>query len=130
METMSTREDEIKTAAVRAARRLGYPSLRNHQLEVIVRYVQGHDVFAILPTGYGKTLYYACLPLVFDELQKLEQPSIVYVVTPLTAIIEDQVSNSATLHNESAVRNCVASNRFAKSCMYSQYTYIYIYIYI
>ncbi len=51
----------------------------------------GHDVFAVLPTCYGKSLCYGCLPLVFDSLHK-QATSIVAVVTPLTVIIEDQVA--------------------------------------
>ena len=38
------------------------------QRRVIVSFVNGNDVFAILPTGYGKSLCLACLPLVFDIL--------------------------------------------------------------
>lgn len=53
----------------------------------------GKDVFGILPTGYGKSLCYACLPLVFDQLEAeaVRVPAIVLVVTPLTAIMDDQV---------------------------------------
>jgi len=49
-----------------AAKRLGYSSLKSLQVEVIISFATGHDVFTILPTGYGKSLCYACLPAVFD----------------------------------------------------------------
>ena len=39
----------------------------------------------------GKSLCYACLPQVFDSMLQPVEPSIVIVVTPLTAIMEDQV---------------------------------------
>ena len=42
-------ESEI---AVEAA---GYGSLKEKQIEVIVNLVKGNDVFAVLPTGYGKS---------------------------------------------------------------------------
>ena len=58
--------------------------------------MKGHDVFAVLLTGYGKSLCYRCLPIVFDKLLGMggEDGSIVVVVTPLTAIMKDQVSDS------------------------------------
>ena len=68
--------------AVEAA---GYRSLKEEQIEVIVNLVKGNDVFAVLPTSYGKILCYICLPKVYDCLLKT-QGSIVIVVTPLIAI--------------------------------------------
>lgn len=50
----------------------------------------GKDVFAVLPTGYGKSLCCACLPGVFDKLFGSTN-SIVAVITPLTSILKDQV---------------------------------------
>ena len=38
-----------------------------NQLEVVEAFVKGRDVIAVLPTGYGKSLCFACLPLVFDR---------------------------------------------------------------
>ena len=83
----------VQEAAKQAARELGYEDMKPEQLRVVEAFVQGRDVFAILPTGYGKTLCYGCLPFVFDKLlnTKDDQASIVVVVTPLTAIMKDQV---------------------------------------
>lgn len=74
-----------------AAKRLGYDNMKDLQLQVVAELVGGHDVFGILPTGYGKSLCYGCLPWTFDSICKSPEPCIVCVVTPLTAIIEDQV---------------------------------------
>ena len=82
--------DAVREAAESAARELGYTQMKPEQLRVVEAFVQGRDVFAILPTGYGKSLCYGCLPLVFDNLLKTKD-SIVVVVTPLTAIMKDQV---------------------------------------
>ena len=62
--------------------------------------VKGEDVFGVLPTGYGKSLCYACLPWVFDNLYSIEKPSIVIVVSPLTAIMIDQVCDTIALMND------------------------------
>ena len=76
-----------------AADVLGYPELKPQQLEAMMELVSGNDVFVVLPTGFGKSLIYACLPLVFDSILATHG-SIVLVVTPLTAIMKDQVFDS------------------------------------
>ena len=69
-----------------------YPTLKPEQLDVLLNFVKGRDVFAILPTGFGKSLCYACLPRTFDEILSKERGYyIVVVVTPLLAIMNDQV---------------------------------------
>ena len=77
---------------IEAAMELGYSSMKPEQVEVAVALNEGRDVFAILPTGFGKSLCYACLPVAFDKCQKKEWGySIVVVVSPLVAIMKDQV---------------------------------------
>ena len=85
--------DSIEKAVQRSAIQLGYTTVKDHQISVITSFVRGEDVFAVLPTGYGKSLCYALLPLVFDALADHKAPSsIVIVVSPLLAIMKDQVS--------------------------------------
>ena len=75
-----------------AARELGYPSMKHEQMDVVRSFMGKKDVFAVLPTGFGKSLCYACLPFTFDKiLQKEKGYSLVIVVTPLLAIMKDQV---------------------------------------
>lgn len=82
----------LERAANSAARKLGYPlGLKKEQLQVVVAFLSGRDVFAVLPTGFGKSLCYACLPLAFEEAMSLDERPIVVVVTPLTSIMKDQV---------------------------------------
>ena len=38
----------------------------NVKEEAVRAFVKGKDVFGILPTGYGKSVIYAILPLLFD----------------------------------------------------------------
>ena len=57
-------EETAEEAITRIIQKLGYSQLKPEQLKVIMEFVCGKDVFAVLPTGFGKTLCYACLPLV------------------------------------------------------------------
>ena len=55
---------EIISAAVGA---LGYDSIKPEQELALLSFLQGHDVFVSLLTGYGKSLCYAALPDAFDK---------------------------------------------------------------
>ena len=55
------------------------------------RVCESQDVFVSLPTGSGKSLCYGCLPLVYDSLCGNGNKSIVIVVSPLKALMQDQV---------------------------------------
>ena len=65
--------------------KLGYSSLKKEQQDIIVGFLNGRDsgrdVSSVLPTVFGKTLCYACIPLVFDGMDPLcDQPSIVLLL--------------------------------------------------
>ena len=47
----------------------------------------------IVPTGYGKSACFQSLPFLYDKLNPSGAPSIVVVVTPLTAIMKAQISS-------------------------------------
>ena len=81
--------DDALAASVRA---LGYDSAREHQREAMREFVGGKDVFVCLPTGHGKSLCYAVLPLLFDELRGKDS-SIVLCVSPLVSLMVDQRRN-------------------------------------
>ena len=63
----------------------------------MVEFFSGKDVFVVLPTGFGKSLIYATLPLVYDSLLATRH-SFVVVVSPLTAIMKDQVFSDYDIH--------------------------------
>ena len=52
----NARENAIRIVVAK----LGFACIKSHQLEVIMAFISGNDVFAVLPTGYGKSLCYAC----------------------------------------------------------------------
>ena len=68
-----------------------------HQGRTEGGYHEGKDVFVWLPTGYGKSVCYECLPFLFD--MKLDrhisehERSVVLIVSPLVSLMVDQVSS-------------------------------------
>ena len=57
---------------------------------------KGQDCLIVLPTGYGKSLIYQMLPSLFDKISarnlSSKDKSIVIVVSPLNALIDDQIN--------------------------------------
>ena len=83
--------DCVVAAIVSSARDLGYSSLKQEQLLVVVNFLNGNDVFVALATGYGKSLCCICLPGAFDRLKSVEKTSTVVIISPLVALMNDQV---------------------------------------
>lgn len=63
----------------------GHDSFRPKQLEIISSALDGLDVLAILPTGGGKSVCF--------QVPALMKEGIAIVVTPLVALMKDQVQN-------------------------------------
>ena len=87
---------EIELAVSQTAKKHGYSPLKDEQRMCIEEFLKGRDVVVVLLTGFGKTACYVCLPSVFDfYLNRLgSSTSIVVVVSPLIALMKDQVDTS------------------------------------
>ena len=61
----------------------GYTSFRKGQREIVASILDGKNVFAVFPTGHGKSLCYQLPALMLD--------GITVVISPLIALMKDQV---------------------------------------
>ena len=61
----------------------GYPDFRPAQQKVVDRILRGDPLLALLPTGGGKSLCY--------QVPALVTPGLAIVVSPLIALMKDQV---------------------------------------
>lgn len=88
--------DRLTEAEAVLHRRFHYPSFRNGQKEIISCLLQGSDVFAMLPTGGGKSLCYQIPGYILNGL--------VLIVSPLLSLMEDQ-TNALRAAGEHRVRS-------------------------
>jgi ATP-dependent DNA helicase RecQ len=81
----------------------GLDRLRPGQREVIEAVLEGHDVLAIMPTGAGKSLCY--------QLPALHLDGMTVIVSPLIALMKDQVDKLRELGLEAVEVNSTITGR-------------------
>ena len=115
----------MEEAIISAASKMGYSELHPKQKEVVKEFLSGRDVFVSLPTGSGKSLCYCLLPLVFDITKSESVGHIVVVVSPLVALMKDQV-RSMTERNVSALYAGDLDDKAKEAVSLGQYQLIFI----
>ncbi len=100
----------------------GFNAFRPLQKEIIVSVMQGNDTLALLPTGGGKSICF--------QVPAMAQEGICIVVSPLIALMKDQVEN---LHKKNipAVSIISGMNRHEidialDNCVYGKEKFLYV----
>jgi len=95
-------------------KKLGKPKLelKREQHEAIRAICfERNDALAVLPTGFGKSLIYQVLPGIFDYVGNGCEPerhdSVVLVVSPLSALMRDQLKKLEAFLNVCIVQSAV-----------------------
>lgn len=101
----------------------GYNEFREHQLEVINRVmVERKDCFLMMATGSGKSLTFQ-LPAV--TLSNLGSPCCSIVISPLIALMEDQVSSLQAMGIAACALGSMADRHVEEQAMSGAYCLIY-----
>ena len=99
---------QLDEAALQALlrRRFGHEEFRPGQKRVIGALLEGRDVLAVLPTGAGKSLVF--------QLTAQLLPGLTVVVSPLIALMKDQVESIEDLGLDVSVVNSTLSDSAAE----------------
>ncbi len=81
--------DSLSAARSTLKSTFGYDDFRSGQREVIEAVLTGQDVLAVMPTGSGKSMCY--------QLPALVEGGLTVVVSPLIALMRDQVKQMAAV---------------------------------
>ncbi|MGA2045714.1 MAG: DNA helicase RecQ [Roseiarcus sp.] len=94
---MTAADRLLDKARAELGRVFGFPGFRPGQEEIIGATLRGEDVLAVMPTGSGKSLCY--------QLPALAREGLALVVSPLIALMRDQVAQLRELGVSAAALN-------------------------
>ncbi len=104
------------------ARYWGFTSFRPMQEEIIESVVSGKDVVGLLPTGGGKSVTYQVPPVASEGL--------CLVITPLIALMKDQVARLKTMNIKAMAIHSGMSREEVEisldNCLYGDYRLLYV----
>ena len=100
----------------------GFDSFRGSQEEIINAIINGQDVLGLLPTGGGKSICF--------QVPALSKEGICIVISPLIALIENQVNNLQSLGIKAiGLKGGLKFNEIDKlldNCIYGNYKFLYL----
>jgi len=111
----------VKSAQELLQKHWGFNSFRPLQGKIVEASIQGKDVFALLPTGGGKSICF--------QLPALTRKGICLVVSPLLALMKDQVKHlheigiSATYFSSEFSESEI--NRIFDECIENKHKFVY-----
>jgi ATP-dependent DNA helicase RecQ len=100
----------------------GYTSFKPLQEEIIISIAEGKDTLGLMPTGGGKSITF--------QVPALVKEGICLVITPLIALMKDQVSRLNTLEIRSlAIHSGMSAEEIdiaLENSIYGDYKFLYI----
>jgi len=112
-------KDEIKKILLKY---WGYPSFRALQEDIILSVLDGKDTLALMPTGGGKSITF--------QVPAMAKEGLCIVVTPLIALMKDQVANLQKLGIKAISLDSSMSRReidiALDKCIFSDIKFLYL----
>lgn len=100
----------------------GYDEFRPVQLDIVLSALEGRDCLALLPTGGGKSICF--------QVPALAKEGICVVISPLIALMKDQVDNlrkkgilAAAIYSGMGKREI---DTVLDNCIYGNYKFLYV----
>ena len=100
----------------------GYDNFRGIQKEIIESIGSGHDTLGLMPTGGGKSITF--------QVPALAQPGLCLVITPLIALMKDQVRNlrdrgikALAIYSGMTREEIIVA---LENCIFGDYKFLYI----
>lgn len=100
----------------------GYDHFRGIQEDIIRSVGEGHDTLGLMPTGGGKSITF--------QVPALSKPGLCLVITPLIALMKDQVNNlrgrgikAAAIYSGMTREEIVVA---LENCIFGDYKFLYI----
>lgn len=99
-----------------------YDSFRPLQEEIIQSVLNGHDTFALMPTGGGKSICF--------QVPALANPGLCLVISPLVALMKDQTENLKKRNIKAiALTGGIPEDEvidLLDNCQYGNYKFLYV----
>ena len=99
-----------------------HEAFRASQEEIINAVLEGNDTFALLPTGGGKSVCY--------QIPAMQKEGICLVISPLIALIKDQVQNLQKKNIKAvALLGGISQNEIIQlldNCQFGNYKFLYL----
>jgi ATP-dependent DNA helicase RecQ len=100
----------------------GYSSFKPLQEEIIRSIAEGKDTLGLMPTGGGKSITF--------QVPALTHEGICLVITPLIALMKDQVNRLNSLEIKSiAIHSAMSAEEIdnaLENCIYGDYKFLYV----
>ncbi|MEG1564224.1 MAG: ATP-dependent DNA helicase RecQ [Bacteroides sp.] len=100
----------------------GYDAFRDLQEDIITSIGEGRDTLGLMPTGGGKSITF--------QVPALAQPGLCIVITPLIALMKDQVQNlrsrgikAAAIYSGMKRQEIIIA---LENCIFGHYKFLYI----